>query len=122
MIGGVDRFELLMALIALLAVAGIALSVFFALRGRSHRMCLDDRLDRLTEALHDKAAAADQRADELGRRIDGLGAVEARLRLLEMRDLVAELDRKGSLDKGQTARLASSIDRLRDDLRLEAEG
>jgi hypothetical protein len=122
MIGSVERSELLLALLGLLVFAEIGLSVFFALRGRTHRMRLDDRLDQLAEALHAKALTADQRADELGRRIDGLGAVEARLRLLEMRDLVAELDRKGSLDAGQTARLASSIDRLREDLRLEAEG
>jgi len=120
----VEPLPLLLVLLAAVA-ATAAVAGWTAQKSRQHRRHLDDRIDALaaeTHALaqtaHDRALAADRRADALTARLTTL---ERRSRVHHLLGLVAIGERTGRLGERAARELATSLLAIHDDASLREQ-
>jgi hypothetical protein len=120
----VEPLPLLLVLLAAVA-ATAALAGWTAQKSRQHRRLLDGRIDALaaeTQALaqtaHDRALAADRRADALTAR---LVTLERRSRVQHLLGLVAIGERTGRLGAPVARELEASLLAIHDDAALREQ-
>ena len=103
----------LVFLLALLAAATAALAVvLLAIKVRQHRALLDERVDTLADASHVRGARADERFDELERRLRPL---ERRRRVDHLLALAGVAERSGRLGRDAAGRLETALLQLHDE-------
>ena len=106
--------SLLVALLTLLASAAAAAAVvLLASKVRQHRRLLDHRIDVLADESYLRGESADERFDELQRRIRPL---ERRRRVDHLLALAGVAERSGRLRGDASRRLEQSLLRLHDDV------